>query len=355
MMKYWLLCGLATMMTISVSAETRVDLSRLGDGSMGLRTQVSVLGTVHLVNAPKEFKPESLAPVLDRLAAFRPQIITVEQLSGEACDLAARHPAVYPPEEMRTYCRDNAAAREATGLDLPSAIAEVNKTLKTWTIEPAFGQRRRLAALFLAANDDVSASVQWLQLPEDERHAGDGLNDSLVAQLNKQATRNNESYQIAACLAARLGLQRVFSIDDHTGDNIAVADETAYGKAIQEAWEGASAKVLPLRERTDTLWKSGDMLALYRYINSPAALTIAIDSDFGAALREKSPQQYGRIYVAGWETRNLHMAANIHAAFREAPGARVLSIVGSSHKPWLDSLLAQMQGVQVLDIEQILR
>jgi hypothetical protein len=33
---------------------------------MGLRTQVSVLGTVHLMNAPKEFKPESLAPVLDR-------------------------------------------------------------------------------------------------------------------------------------------------------------------------------------------------------------------------------------------------------------------------------------------------
>jgi hypothetical protein len=45
------------------------------------------------------------------------------------------------------------------------------------------------------------------------------------------------------------------------------------------------------------------------------------------------------------------MAANIHAAFRESPGARVLSIVGSSHKPWLDSLLGQMQGVKVLDAD----
>jgi hypothetical protein len=343
------------MMASAVLGQTRVDLSSLDKGWVGSRTQILVLGTVHLFNAPRDFKHQSLEPVLDRLAAFKPQIITIEQLSGEACDLAARHPTVYPPEELHTYCRDTVAAKEATGLDVPAAIAEVNRTLKNWPAKPAFEQRRYLAALFLAANDDMSAIVQWLQLPETEQHAGDGLNDVLVKQLNREALPNNESYQIAARLAARLGLQRVFAMDDHTGDNIAVADETAYGKAIQEAWDGASAKLHSIRERTDELWKSGDMLALYRYINSPLTLQIAIEGDFAAALREKSPQQYGRLYVAGWETRNLRMAANIHAAFRESPGARVLTIVGSSHKPWLDSLLGQMQGVEIVDAEQVLK
>jgi hypothetical protein len=41
----------------------------------------------------------------------------------------------------------------ATGLDVPAAIAEVDKTLKAWPARPTPAQRRRLAALFLAAND----------------------------------------------------------------------------------------------------------------------------------------------------------------------------------------------------------
>ena len=52
---------------------------------------------------------------------------------------------------------------------------------------------------------------------------------------------------------------------------------------------------------------------------------------------------------------SLAIAANVHAAFRERPGARVLSIVGSSHKPWFDGLLGQMQGVDVVDAEQVLK
>jgi hypothetical protein len=184
---------------------------------------------------------------------------------------------------------------------------------------------------------------------------GDGLDEALVAVLAKRATRNNESDQIAARLAARLGLQRVYPIDDHTGDNVMIADEKAYGDTVQAAWNAARAKAAPMREHEEALKKGGDMLALYRYINQPDVMQLAIESDFGAALRDPSPQHYGRQYVAGWETRNLRMVSNIHATFRERPGARVLSIVGSSHKPWFDSLLGQMQGVDIVDAEKVLR
>ena len=96
------------------------------------------------------------------------------------------------------------------------------------------------------------------------------------------------------------------------------------------------------------------MLALYRYINRPDVLRLAIESDFGAALKDASPQHYGQRYVAGWETRNLRMVSNVRAAFRDRPGARVLAIVGSSHKPWFDTLLGQMQGVDVVDAQKAL-
>ncbi|PTL75827.1 hypothetical protein DAT35_52730 [Vitiosangium sp. GDMCC 1.1324] len=340
-------------------AAAQVDLSTLDREIAGSRAQVLVLGTVHLREMPKDFKPQSLEPVLKRLAAFKPDIITIEKISGEGCDLMARHPLVYGPVEENRFCRDTAAARTATGLDVSAAIAEVHKALKDWPTAPAPAQRRHLAALFLAADDSASALVQWLQLPEAERRVGDGLDDALVAALRKSESANDESYQIAARLAARLGLQRVFATDDHTGDAIQnLPDVAAYGKALQGAWNADTPQVKRFRDYDATrskLSKSGDMLALYRYINNPAWLQGAAEADFAAALRERSPQRYGQLYVAGWETRNLRMVANIRAAFREYPGARVLSIVGASHKPWFDNLLGQMLGVDIVDAGQALK
>ena len=347
--------GMSMALAWSGMAQAQVDLSTLDKHMAGPQTQVLVLGSVHLSELPDTFKPESLEPVLARLATFKPDVITIEQISGEGCDLMARHPTVFDPQDVSHYCNGTDAAKAATGLDVPAAIAEVNKTLTDWPAQPSPAQRRHLTALFLAANDGASALTQWLQLAKAERRTGDGLDDALVALLDKRLTRNNEGYQIAARLAARLGLQRVYAVDDHTGDNVALTDVRAYANALQQAWDAAATNSPLMRERKKELANSGDMLALYRYINRPEVLRTHADSDFGAAMRESSPQHYGQLYVAGWEARNLRMVANIRAAFRERPGARVLSIVGTSHKPWFDSLLGQMQGVNIVDAQKVLQ
>jgi hypothetical protein len=348
------LLGLSLTLAWSAVAHAGVGISQLDQGMAGPRAKVLVLGTVHLSQQPKSFNPASLAPLLDRLAAYKPQIITIEALSGESCALMASEPSIYEPKDVATYCRSTRQAQIATGLDVNSAVAQVSIALRAWPANPTSAQRRHLAALFMAAGDDASALTQWLQLPQAERHTGDGLDNALIATLDKLMTDNNEDYQIAARLAARLGLPRVYPVDDHTGDNVTVPDDNAYGGAIEAAWNAASAQALPIRQREDALRKSGDMLALYRYINSPDYQRIAIRSDFGAALKDKSPQHFGQLYVAGWETRNLRMVANVRAAFREHPGARVLCIVGASHKPWFDKLLGLMQGVDVIDAEKVL-
>lgn len=348
-------CGLLIGLLGWGEALAQVDLSTLDRRMAGPSTQVLVLGSVHLSGMSKDFRSDSLAPVIDRLAAFKPDLITIEAISGEQCDLAARHPAIYGAQGMAPYCRKTDAARIATGLDAPAAIAEAQQTLKNWPAAPSPAHRRRLAAVFLAANDKASALVQWLQLPQAERRSGDGLDDALVASLEKAMLHNDESLQIGARLAARLGLQRVHATDDHTGDNVDIADEAAYGKAVQAAWATAAAPMGRILEREEALAKSGDMLELYRYINRPDVLQVVVEGDFGSALRDPSPEHYGQLYVAGWETRNLRMVANIRAAFRERPGARVLSIVGRTHKPWFDDLLGQMQGVQIVDAQQVLK
>ena len=178
--------------------------------------------------------------------------------------------------------------------------------------------------------------MQWLQLPEAERRAGDSLNAALVEMFRKIATRNEESYQLAARLAARLGLQRVHAIDNHTGDAIDVADSKAFSRSIRAAW-AATAAFEQRKKREGVLSQAPDMLPLYRYENDPEALRSFAEANVSPAMRAKSPERYPQMWVAGWEIRNLRMIANIRETFRERPGARVVAIVGGSHKPWFDA------------------
>ncbi|MBJ7311717.1 DUF5694 domain-containing protein [Rugamonas sp. CCM 8940] len=350
-MEKWTKWLCSVIVTVPLAAQAQVNLKGLDRDMAGPRAQILVLGTVHLSGMAAGFNPASLDGVLNRLAAFKPDIITIETESGEECDLAARHAAKYGAD----YCAPTDAALAATGLDVPAAIAEVDKTLQTWPAQATPTQRRRLAALFLAANDRASAYVQWLQLPAGERRAGDSLNAALVELLGKIETRNNENYQLAARLAARLGLQRVHAVDNHTGDHIDVPDIKAFVRSIEAASAAGAAALNERKKQEDVLAQAAELLPLYRYLNEPAGLQLAAEANVGPAMRAKSAEGYPQMWVAGWEIRNLRMVANIRETFRERPGARVLSIVGAAHKPWFDGWLGQLQGVDMVDAAGLLK
>lgn len=345
--------ALTTLVSLAVQAEMlpQLTLTNLDRDMTGPRAQILVLGTMHLRGMPASFKPAALNGVLDRLAAFKPDIVTIEAESGEECDVAARNPARYGAD----YCASTDAAKAATGLDVPAALTEMDKTLKTWPAQPMPAQRRHLAAVFLAANDRASAYVQWLHLPEAERRAGDGLDATLVASLIKLGQRNDESYMLAAPLAARLGLQRVHPVDNHTGDRIDVPDIKAFVRSIEGAWAAGGAELKARDKRQEPLKLADDLLPLYRALNEPESMRLHAEANVVPAMRAKSPEGYPQIWVGGWEIRNLRMVANIRETFREKPGARVVTIVGASHKPWFDEWLGQLQGVDIVDVQEVLK
>src|SRR5690606_4300635 len=144
-------------------------------------------------------------------------------------------------------------------------------------------QRRRLAATFLAAGDPTSALVQWLRLEPGERRTGDGLDDALVQALRKREASSNENTVIAAALAVRLGLQRVYPVDDHTGDNLRIDDMDGFATAIRGAWNSAPPECAALRARDRELRQAPDLLALYRHTNSAAYQRMPMRCDFALA------------------------------------------------------------------------
>ncbi len=245
----------------------------------GAPNEVLVLGTTHLSGLGKEFSPALLALLLDRLAAWRPTLIATEDLSGLQCDALRRYPSRYA-ETVKTYCFDPAAAGRAVGLDVPAANAEAERLLAAWPASPTSAQRRRLAAVFLAAGERGSALVQWLRLPPGDRRIGDGIDADLVTILSKFADRHNETGLIAAALAARLGLERVWSVDDHsadTPDDTDPATQKAAEAAIARAWANpATAERAAADKRLEAgIALPGGILALYRAMNTRDAPQLA--------------------------------------------------------------------------------
>ena len=313
------------------------------------RSEVMVLGTPHLSELPPEFDRAGLEPLLARLAGWRPAMIMVEGVGGAQCDYLRAFVAFYPGV-AEDYCPDPGPARTALGLDQAGAEAEIARLLAT-----ARAERRRLAALFLAAGDPASARVQWLRLAEPDRVAGDGLSAAMLASIAAIGKRPNENRDVAAALAARLGLERVWPVDDHTGDRAAGPGSAEMDAAIARVWDNpwtrqrkAAGQGLAARLH------DGGVLAVYREQNSAEAARFAVASDFAAAAGDGSAGRYGRRYLAYWETRNLRMVANIREAMGPTPGVRALAIVGASHKPYYERYLGVLSEIRLVNTEAAL-
>jgi len=352
-----------TIYATSVSAQEQrgvFDPSTLKGPAKGKPNEVIVLGTAHLAQLSSTFQPVSLQALHERLLTWKPKIIAIENLSGPQCDQMRRYPQRYRRTIIKFCTWDPAPALATTGLDVPGATAEVDRLLASWPTAPTPSQRRHLAAVFLASGEPISALVQWLRLPEEERHTGDGLDKVLVTALDSRRFGRGprgEDTLIAAPLAAALGLERVVSMDDHSISDVPNPGQDGYEKALVTAWNNpANARRMRLYEHLfANVSNAENLMSLYRAINDTSQAMSIYASDFGAVLEETSPQQFGRDYIASWEGRNLRMASNIREAIGNHPGNRTLVIVGVSHKWYLEAYLNQMHDVRIVSSDEVLR
>ncbi|NNM76089.1 hypothetical protein HJG53_04095 [Sphingomonas sp. ID1715] len=320
-------------------------------------TEVAVLASPHL-SGIEHLQQGWMEPLLDKLAAFGPQLIAIEGLSGPECFLL-RHYEKSWPGTADDYCRRieaiAALGKAANGLDMPAAEAAAEQALAQLGTNPAPSARRRLAGLFASAGNIGSAATQWLRLPPPERRAGDGITGELAKALDELSIRRNENFWIAAALAARLGLDRLYPTDDHLADRVQAEVPAGQEEAMKAVWSGERP---PLQRQAQAMEKAladgQGVLALYRFHNRADVGEAAVRGDMGKAFQEPSPGEHGRRYVAWWETRNLHQVANIRAALGRQPGARALVIVGATHKPYFDAYLRMMHEVRLVPSPQLL-
>lgn len=321
----------------------------------GPRTQMLTLASTHLSAHSGEWSAQWVEPLNARLVQWKPTLITVEQLSGAQCEAMRMNPMVHG-ETYESYCRDAGPYQRSLRLSQPQAQAEAERRLADWPDAPTPADRRALAMLFMAAGDPYSAMVQWLRLPAAERRAGDTLTDGAVKYLSRPTGRLNETFDIAAQVAAGVGLERLYAVDDHTSDAIDLSSDPGFGPWQQARYDairkGAIGRRLEAAEAA--VVDAPTLLGLYRAMNAPNANAAQLEADFGGAFADTHTRGYGRSYGAWWETRNLRMVSHIREATILHPGSRVLNIVGSSHKAWYDQWMRQMTDVEVVDAAGVL-
>jgi hypothetical protein len=348
-----LLSAIATAQT-PTSAPAAIDPAEWRSEIAGEPSRILNLGSPHLRQLDPVPERATLEHLIDRLVAFAPDIVTQEGVSGEQCEMMQQTPTIYG--RALDYCWDAAEVAAATGMAAPAARAAIATTLARWPEAPSADQRRQLARLFIAAHDRTSALVQWWRLPEAERRATPEFPAALVAIVTEQANGMNERNSIAAAVAVRMGLERVYQVDDHSSDAILTAMPETCEAAINQMWQ--SPESAALRGRDEAIEASADtptgMLSFFRHMNAPETQRAYMDVDHRAAVGSGGAGTCGRHYVAWWETRNLRMAANIRAAMGSRPGARVLNIVGASHKPYYDLYLGQMADAVIVDVATVL-
>ncbi|MEM9170316.1 MAG: DUF5694 domain-containing protein [Pseudomonadota bacterium] len=355
-----LTAALAAAMTVAgiagaAAQDDRPGFSGVQQDLAGPPTRILVLGTPHLNQLPEDaFEPAHLELVMDRLAAFAPDVIAIEAVGGRACDTIRRYAEFYDGVADQ-YCTDPGPAQKALGMDAPAALREALSTVETLGDAVDDKTRRRLAALFYAAGEPWTAALHWSLLAPKARLAADGVSDDVRARLDKNIVSRNENNLIGIALARRLGLTTLAAMDDHTADFVyAFAPETLW-PTVQSVWSsptpGADAI---MAEQQSYLGSAEKALAGYRFVNSPRYQRFIIDADFGKAAATPDNDYVARQYLAWWQTRGLRMAANVIEAAGNEPGANVLVIVGASHKAYFDAYLDQMQDVEIVSVDAVM-
>jgi hypothetical protein len=319
--------------------------------------EVLVLGSPHL-SGLEHIRQDWMEPLLARLATFKPQLIMIEGLSGPECFLLRAYEKSWP-ETADDYCKRvealAALGNAASGLDMPAAEAAAEQAVANMTRQSTPAQRRHMAMLFAAAGNIGSAATQWLRLAPAERRAGDGVTADLAKALDELAVRRNENYWIAAALAARLGLERLYPTDDHLSDRIQAEAPPGQTEAMRAIWSGERPPLAREAQRLEAGLSDGTaMLDYYRFMNLVDVGEAFVRADMGRAYASVSPGNHGRRYVAWWEARNLRQVASIRAALGVTPGARGLVVVGATHKPYFEAYLRQMHEVRVVSAAQVL-
>ncbi|WP_413472821.1 DUF5694 domain-containing protein [Shewanella baltica] len=352
--KIWMVCVIFFTSNAAFSGQDITSLQH----KTKVQTQVMILGTSHLSTIKNQLEESSLSPIIQILEDFQPTAIGVEALRAEDIITMLNGSDEYQPV-LTEFVGDTLLLlakkeQEDLGVSAKEAIAKLNVLLDA----PAFTAKQRIEVIkfAIAGYNKDTAALNWRYV--DERSAIKTLSVELQQYLNKRIQSNNETNALAATLALKLNINRLYPIDDHL-------DKDLYSGMLERLMDSYNAskafKAFSTSEYINKLERlkaqgaeSGDWLPLFTWVNSDEYMSDVIDKEWRLFVDEDLDVEAALSRIALWEIRNLNMASNIMRVVANHVGGKVIIVVGSSHKVFLDQYLSNMIGVKIVQFNDML-
>lgn len=321
-------------------------------------TEVLVLGTTHL-NQLADFEKESLAQVLYKLNQYKFDVIGIENMSTELLnDIVSRKDSTYS-DLIKYYGSERLLLQdkfqEKLNITYIQAQHKIDSIIGLSTIMPK--DRINLINYFLAAGDLASAALQYNYLEKGAQIIEEDFFEKETINVLKKRTKSlNEIYSIAVVLAAMSNHQKLEYIDNLQDESLLYQ----YFPEFISEYMGKQtlfAHIPELRvfRAVDSLQKSGikynDLLPLYQFLNSEEYQKADYDAQWKLWLSTDFESKADLSRYALWEMRNLQISANILKLSAFYPGKRILIIIGSSHKFFIEKHLVQCPNIKLLKFE----
>jgi hypothetical protein len=328
------------------------------------QSEVAVLGTLHLSSYRDRLQPGQLEPLLALLQAYGPTRIAVETLSADEIALLAErevHDSA-AAEVIRMFARAplqmGRSMQGVLAMDRIAAARKAQEILQARSGHLSDDDRLELAAYWLAAYEFSSAALQWSYLPAEVRARATNLPTEVRDQLDRFLSGSNENVVLALVLARRLGLQAIIPIDSQYDG---VRTLSAPAEALKELFTDPDRAALLDRDHAARAagieadaFEAGDLLPLYRYLNSPGHMS-GDATQWHWLFAGRHSSGLDRMRYAMWELRNLRQATNIVDAAASGRPERLLVIVGAAHKAALERVLATQLSVRLVAFDALER
>jgi hypothetical protein len=324
------------------------------------QTEVLVLGTSHLSEYRDELRPEHLQRLIALLVDWAPTHVAVESLAADEiallAELEAHDSAAAQVLDMfgRGTLTAGRTMQRVLGVDRVAA----GRNARAMAAHDVLSDDERvvLTGLLIAAYEYNSATLQWSRLPEEVRRRDGPLPPELRDALNRRLGSASEIVTLALPVARSLGLPLLHSMDSQFDGvrTLSVPREQLY--ALLTHPDRARLQDAAAREHADHVrreaFAAGDLLAMYLYANSDAHHGGDV-TQWNWLFEPEHASGLGRLRYALWELRNMRQAMHIIDIAATGGAERLLVIVGSAHKPYLDRVLATQLSVRLVQLEEL--
>lgn len=314
----------ASIATLALAAPTsaRSDTTASDGTAQEDPPRILILGSQHMAQTEREHPDSVVAPIVDGLRRYRPDMVVVEYLPPDWPKGKGRD--YRPGFDLEEYARQWETSTRGLGARIDSAVTT--------------GATCRAARLFFLQRDQVNAAYRWVAA--DCPAERDSAISSMVSHLSE-----HEMGRIAFPVARSSGVERIVSFDYQGEDarwfmNPGYLKELAKegGPAVKAQVDSLMAAVKSFRGREAQFDESHGLTAILRRRNSDSWID-AQERLYEEVMPRLTYEDAGRRQTENYWLRNREMFSNIEQAVaRRGDVDRILVVVGAGHKYFLDEL-----------------